>query len=184
MNCWKAKGEILCQSAANFYNNLIGEFIIVQMTYKGELTPYFITKDGEVFNKQGRGMKCHLRGSGYNYIMLSIKGKKKFVRLCRLVAENFIPNPLGLPVVNHINAIRTDDRACNLEWVSYSYNNQDRYTRHPNPNKKKVMLFIEGEEIVLDSITEAAQMAKVSLTKMSEVVNGKSNSQNFSATFL
>lgn len=154
------------------------------MIYKDELTPYSITDKGEVFNRNGNKMKCHIRGSGYNYVMLSINGDKKFVRLCRLVAENFIPNPNNLPVVNHKNAVRTDDRASNLEWVTYSDNNSDRYVRHQNPNRKRVKLSVNGKELLAESLTEAAKLAGVSLTTMSRVVNGKSKSSKFSATFL
>ena len=43
----------------------------------------------------------------------------------RLVALTFLPNPLGLKVVNHKNGTKDDPRAVNLEWMSHSEN-----TRH------------------------------------------------------
>lgn len=40
----------------------------------------------------------------------------------RLVAISFIPNPKNLPIVNHINGIRSDNRVENLEWSSNTQN--------------------------------------------------------------
>ena len=40
----------------------------------------------------------------------------------RLVAENFIPNPNHLPIVNHKDGNKLNNNINNLEWASYSDN--------------------------------------------------------------
>ena len=60
---------------------------------------------------------------GYLKVLLYKDGKGKRFFVHRLVAEAFIPNPDNLPQVNHINEIKTDNSAWNLEWCDVSYNN-------------------------------------------------------------
>jgi hypothetical protein len=59
--------------------------------------------------------------TGYKYVSLSM-GKRKNLRLHRIIAEAFIPNPENKKEVNHINGIKTDNRVENLEWSTRSEN--------------------------------------------------------------
>lgn len=59
---------------------------------------------------------------GYLLAQLCKDGKVKKHRVNRLVALAFIPNPDGLPQVNHKNENKTDNRVENLEWVSAKQN--------------------------------------------------------------
>lgn len=62
---------------------------------------------------------------GYVRIHISINGKVYNKPVHRLVAEMFCPNPEHKPYVDHINAIRDDNRADNLRWVTSSENNKN-----------------------------------------------------------
>ena len=60
---------------------------------------------------------------GYrNVCLVNEKGVKQYELVHRLVAKAFIPNPDELPCVNHKNGRKLDNRANNLEWVTYSEN--------------------------------------------------------------
>lgn len=55
------------------------------------------------------------------YVRLRIK-KEKTLKIHRLVATAFIPNPDGLPLINHKNENKADNRVENLEWCDAKYN--------------------------------------------------------------
>ena len=60
---------------------------------------------------------------GYYRVRLYRDGRVYRIFTHRLVAMAFIPNPDGLPQINHKNEIKTDNRAENLEWCTAKYNN-------------------------------------------------------------
>ena len=71
------------------------------------------------------------------YLTLNIKknGKYKCVKIHRIVAQAFIPNPHNLPTINHIDEDKKNNRIDNLEWCSHKYNNNYRgkAQRHNKP---------------------------------------------------
>ena len=64
---------------------------------------------------------------GYEYTVISIDKKRKTVKIHRLVAEAFIFNEYDKPQVNHINGIKHDNRASNLEWSTAKENANHAY---------------------------------------------------------
>jgi len=57
-----------------------------------------------------------LTPSGYVCVSLTANGKGKYSLLHIVVAKAFIPNPLNLPEVNHIDGNKANNKAENLEW--------------------------------------------------------------------
>ena len=51
----------------------------------------------------------------------------KNVIIHRLIARLFLPNPLNLPEVDHLNGNKQDNRVENLEWVSSGENQKRAY---------------------------------------------------------
>ena len=47
---------------------------------------------------------------------------QKTISVHRLVAKAFLPNPLQLPEVNHIDGDKTNNAASNLEWTTHQQN--------------------------------------------------------------
>jgi hypothetical protein len=86
---------------------------------------YSVLPDGSVISLR-RGTKLSPVGVyGYHRVKLyQKKGVPTRAAIHRLVAEAFIPNPKGLPFVNHKNGKKWDNRVENLEWCDHAGNIQ------------------------------------------------------------
>lgn len=115
------------------------------------------------------------------YERITIKGKT--YRLHRLVAELFCenPNPEEYTVVDHINAIKNDNRAENLRWCTPAMNT--KYASElgliAKLNSKSAIVLvwnIETKECYLfRTVVEAAKRLGLNADKLSKVTAGKAN---------
>lgn len=67
-------------------------------------------------------LRMNRRRGGYMKVRLSQDMRQKDYWVHRLVAAAFIPNPDGLPFVNHIDANPANNCVDNLEWVTHRQN--------------------------------------------------------------
>lgn len=76
------------------------------------------------YNRTGveKVLKPNKTKNGYLYVGLCRNGKEKKFKVHRLVAEAFLPNPEGLPEINHIDENKTNNVVSNIEWASRRYN--------------------------------------------------------------
>lgn len=82
-----------------------------------------VFKDGRKRKFYGKILTISAQNnSGYNTVGLHIKGKSKTFLLHRIVAEAFVPNPLGLDEVNHKDENKRNNTASNLEWCTHAEN--------------------------------------------------------------
>lgn len=89
--------------------------------------------DGIDMFRAGKIKNTHDNGKGYLVVSLYKHNKGQFKYVHRLVAQAFITNPNNLPVIDHLNCNRADNKAVNLEWVTYSENNyRSGAVRHKN----------------------------------------------------
>lgn len=74
---------------------------------------------------------------GYRFILLHLRGgPQKGCWVHRLVAQVFVPNPLNLAEVNHIDGNKANNDFRNLEWVTRGENIHHSYAtglRKANP---------------------------------------------------
>ena len=82
---------------------------------------YIIAEDGRVYSKITSKFLC-ITEKEDGYLLVGLQDGSK--RLHRLVAITYIPNPLNLPEVNHLNGIKSDCHKENLEWCTSKQNKE------------------------------------------------------------
>ena len=105
---------------------------------------------GRKWRKSERFLKPVVRHDGYVVVGLYSGGKPKTFKVHRLVCEAFHENPDNKPQVNHINEIKTDNRACNLEWATARENSNfgTRTERSGKAQSKPVAQYAQDGELI------------------------------------
>ena len=102
-----------------------------------------------------------LTKTNYGYIRIGLckNGIKTSLSVHRLVAETFIPNPDNLPMINHKDEDKTNNRVENLEWCDAKYNRNygsmnEKLAKHFS---KPILQFSNNNKLIKkwDSIREA-----------------------------
>jgi hypothetical protein len=80
--------------------------------------------DGRKRRAIGRPLKQSLNAAGYPVVTVCDNPRHITIRVHRLVAAAFLPNPHGLPMVNHIDSNPKNNAVENLEWCDALHNMQ------------------------------------------------------------
>lgn len=84
---------------------------------------YLLSDDGRVLSRRSNDFLTPiLNPNGYLKVSLTNGNEPQQLMIHRLVALHYLPNPYQHPVVNHLNGVKTDNRASNLEWCSHQEN--------------------------------------------------------------
>lgn len=139
---------------------------------------YEISNLGRVksLKKNGLIMSPCKGKDGYYRINLKVRKQQKMKMVHRLVAEAFIPNPMGLPQINHKNENKADNRVENLEWCTAKYNsNYGTHIERVSLSLSKPIFCVELNKSFKNAI-EAAKFigaAKGTITHINRCATGK-----------
>lgn len=80
---------------------------------------YSIDTNGVVYSKRGRPLKPSLNHRGYCVVNFLKDGVRKGFAVHTLVAKQFIVNDsTDKTQVNHKDGVKTNNKVCNLEWMT------------------------------------------------------------------
>ena len=110
----------------------------------------------------GERNKSIVDRKGYNSVSLSKNGEVKRFFIHRLVAIAFIPNPLNLPQVHHIDEDKRNNTLPNLMWTNNSGNQKESYNSKSRKNRLsyfvKVYCYSESyTETIFKSTSDASR---------------------------
>lgn len=95
-------------------------------TFIKDYEDYMISDEGRIMSLKRPDhpiiMHQFRNHDGYWQVQLRMRGGHKDFLVHSLVARAFVPNPLGLPEVNHIDEDKGNSHYTNLEWCTRTYN--------------------------------------------------------------
>ena len=118
-----------------------------------------------------------LTHDGYVKVRLMHQGKDKTMRVHRLVAEAFIPNPENKDTVNHIDGDKQNNVVSNLEWVNrteqmiHAYNLGLKTSRLGSSNSNAKLTETQVREIRKLYVPYSKEFGTVALAEKYGVTN-------------
>lgn len=148
---------------------------------------YSVSSDGRIYSHLfNRELNPHKNKLGYKKIYITDKcGVRKGKAIHRLVAMAFCDGYEEGLEVNHKDAVRDNNRADNLEWVTRTENVRDTVLRGTHSNKEAVAklrrrvrrLSMDGEILSeYASIREAVEKYSIDQGSLSKVCLGQRHS--------
>lgn len=132
---------------------------------------------GRKTNVKEMFLKSEIDKDGYYRVALYKNKKAKLIPVHRLVAEAFIENESNLPCINHKNENKLDNNIDNLEWCTFSYNNNygTRQARVSITQGKKIIGTNEKEILIFNSANEAGRKLNKTPSNIISCANGNLN---------
>lgn len=86
--------------------------------YKFRGAEYLVYSDGTIYGPKGKPLRHRPNSDGYSIVTMGKKGHRTTQFVHRIVAQLFLPNPNGLPEIDHLDNNRANPSLDNLEWVT------------------------------------------------------------------
>lgn len=146
---------------------------------------YTVYSDGRIEGPERGFLKQRKNQDGYMEVTLGVtENRHSRVKVHRIIAEQFVPNPFGLPEVNHLDCDRSNNNADNLEWCTHQQNvkysaDKGNYKRHMGEENGRAKLTwnivwrIRNEYSDGKSIAEMSKENNIPYSTVCSIVHNK-----------
>lgn len=159
------------------WKDVIGYEGVFQISNYGEVRTFIKKGSCNIFVEKPYIRKPYIHRLGYKVLTLKHNKIGKTFSIHRLVAIHFIDNPNNLPMVNHIDGVKLNNYAGNLEWCNGSHNQKHRFT-HLNQvicNRKLTDEQAKEirEKVRYKTFLQLSEEYKVSVAAINNIISGK-----------
>lgn len=131
-------------------------------------------KNGVKRHYKGRMLKQQKDRDGYLLVRPCMNGKAVTLKVHRIVAICFLPNPDNLPQINHKDNNPKNNSVDNLEWCTGKYNIAYREKYGTALNRPVFAVNLKtGEVLHFESQSEAARQLGVNQGHVNHVLKGR-----------
>lgn len=127
---------------------------------------YFINIRGEIKSFQkGKPyiLNPHICTAGYFVVSLYSSGSQHVLKVHKLMALTYLPNPENKPVVDHIDRNKLNNNLSNLRWVTYKENSANR-NEYSGVAKEIAQIDYEGNIVrIFSSAAEATKVMNIKI---------------------
>lgn len=130
--------------------------------------------NGSKRSYNGHVLKQWLDRNGYLFVNFRVNGKTVNLKVHRIVAICFLPNPDNLPEVNHRDNNPKNNSVENLEWCDHKYNIAYREKYGTAQNRPVFVVNLKTLEVSrFKSQGEAARQLGVCSPNVNDVLKGR-----------
>ena len=141
---------------------------------------YVMRKNGIKYHVKGHILKQYVNERGYLFVHFNANGKQVNLKVHRIIATCFIPNPDNLPQVNHKDNNPKNNTVSNLEWCTSQYNSDYKKNFGTSPAELFgtpvfAVNLKTGKVFYFESQCEASRQLGVSQGHIGDVINSRLN---------
>ena len=138
------------------WKDVVGYEGLYQCSNLGRVKSYDKTVNNHTGMKfiPGKILHGNLTDEGYRNINLTKDKKNKVLKLHRIIAQTFIPNPENKPEVNHKNLNKDDNQVKNLEWATRKENCHHAWENRYSKTGQDIRNKPRGEKCVHSKLSE------------------------------
>lgn len=156
-------GVLFIIMESEIWKDVVGYEGLYQVSNLGRIKS--LDRRARIHNGAYRQVKGHIvpirkgEKTNYPFVGLTKNHNASLIRVHRIVAEAFIPNPNNYPQVNHKDGDKTNNCVSNLEWVTCSQNIKHAYDNRLNKRARPVECLKDG--VVIKTYKSALEAEKV-----------------------